>query len=55
MDNDKSALKAAMLSAISEELDLWLVKESNIEDSYECDNEFLKPLAASIASYSPKV
>ena len=30
MDNDKSKLKAAMLSAISNELDSCLAKESNI-------------------------
>ena len=42
MNNEKSALKSAMLTAISDELDLWLAKESNIGDSYECENEFLK-------------
>jgi hypothetical protein len=39
---DKSTLKSTILSAISEELDLWLDKESNIEDGYEYENEFMK-------------
>ena len=42
MDNDKSALKSAMLSAISDDLDLWLAKEINIGNSYEYESEFLK-------------
>ena len=42
MNNDKSALKSSMLSALSDELDLWLSKESNIGNSYESENEFLK-------------
>ena len=39
---DKSALKSAMLSAISEELDLWLEQENTINDGYEYENEFMK-------------
>ena len=35
-------LKTAMLSAISEELDLWLDKASSIKDGYEYENEFMK-------------
>jgi hypothetical protein len=42
MNNEKSALKSAMLTAISDELDLWLAKESNIGNSYDYENEFLK-------------
>ena len=30
------------MSAISEELDLWLSKEFSITDGYEYENEFLK-------------
>jgi hypothetical protein len=39
---DKTMLKAAMLSAISGELDLWLDKESSIKDGYEYEDEFIK-------------
>jgi hypothetical protein len=39
---DKSMQKTAMLSAISEELDLWLDKESGIQDGYDYENEFMK-------------
>ena len=35
-------LKTAMLSAISEELDLWLDKEARIQDGYEYESEFMK-------------
>ena len=42
MDKDKLELKSSKLSAISDELDLWLAKESNIGNSYEYENEFLK-------------
>jgi hypothetical protein len=38
---DKSALKTAMLSAISEELDLWIDKESGITDGYQYESEFI--------------
>jgi len=31
-----------MLSAISEELDLWLDKESTITDGYQYEDEFMK-------------
>ena len=37
---DKSTLKSIMLSAISEELDLWLDKESTITDGYQYEDEF---------------
>ena len=39
---EKSALKSIMLSAISEELDLWLDKNNTITDGYEYENEFIK-------------
>ena len=39
---DKVALKQSIMSAISEELDLWLSKESTINDGYEYEDEFLK-------------
>jgi hypothetical protein len=39
---DKSTLKSAMLSAISEELDLWIDKESSITDGYQYESEFIK-------------
>jgi hypothetical protein len=39
---DKSAIKSVILSAISEELDLWLDKESSISDGYEYEDEFMK-------------
>jgi len=39
---DKSTLKNAMLSAISEELDLWLDKEKVITDGYEYEDEFMQ-------------
>jgi hypothetical protein len=39
---DKSTLKIAMLSAISEEIDLWLDKETGINDGYEYESEFIK-------------
>ncbi len=32
---DKASIKSSMLSAISEELDLWLEKESSINDVYQ--------------------
>lgn len=38
---DKASLKSLMLSAISEELDLWLDKESSIKDGYEYETEFM--------------
>ena len=38
---DKSTLKADILSAISEELDLWLDKENSIKDGYEYETEFI--------------
>ena len=34
--------KEAILSAISEELDMWLSKESSITDGYEYETEFMK-------------
>ena len=39
---DKATLKKDILSAISEELDLWLDKESEIQDGYEYESEFMK-------------
>ena len=39
---DTTAIKTAMLSAISEELDLWLYKEKEIKDGYEYESEFMK-------------
>jgi hypothetical protein len=39
---DKAAIKQSIMSAISEELDLWLSKESSIDDGYEYEHEFLK-------------
>jgi len=39
---DKSTLKDVMLSAISEELDLWLAKENMITDGYEYESEFMQ-------------
>jgi len=39
---DKAMQKTAILSAISEELDLWLDKESSIADGYDYENEFMK-------------
>jgi len=39
---DKTIKKAAILSAISEELDLWLSKENKINDGYEYESEFMK-------------
>jgi hypothetical protein len=41
---DKSALKTAMLAAISEELDLWLEKEETINDGYEYESEFIQTM-----------
>jgi hypothetical protein len=38
---DQSAIKSAMLSAISEELDLWLDKANSITDGYEYESEFI--------------
>ena len=39
---DKATLKKDILSAISEELDLWLDKEGAIQDGYEYESEFMK-------------
>jgi hypothetical protein len=38
---DKTTIKTAILSAISEEIDLWLDKEENIKDGYEYESEFM--------------
>jgi len=38
---DKLAVKTAILSAISEELDLWLEKSESIKDGYEYETEFI--------------
>jgi len=39
---DKSTLKSIMLSTISEEIDLWLDKESTITDGHQYEDEFMK-------------
>ena len=39
---DKATMKAEIMSAISEEVDLWLDKEKNIKDGYEYEDEFMK-------------
>jgi len=39
---DKSTLKSMMLSAISEELDSWLDKETTITDGHQYEDEFMK-------------
>jgi hypothetical protein len=39
---DKGTIKAAIMSAISEEVDLWLDKEGSIKDGYEYEDEFMK-------------
>jgi len=38
---EQSAKKMAILSAISEEVDLWLSKEGSIEDGYTYESEFI--------------
>ncbi|MDR1023216.1 MAG: hypothetical protein LBL94_08110 [Prevotellaceae bacterium] len=38
---DKLSIKTAMLSALSEEIDLWLDKESSIQDGYSYETEFI--------------
>jgi len=38
---EQSAKKMAILSAISEELDLWLSKEDSIKDGYTYESEFI--------------
>jgi hypothetical protein len=42
MHMDKAMVKAAMLAAISDEIDLWLDKEGGIKDGYEYEEEFMK-------------
>jgi hypothetical protein len=39
---DKTTLKKEILSAISEELDLWFAHESSIQDGYQYESEFMK-------------
>ena len=39
---DKATAKAAILAAISEEIDLWLDKEGGISDGYEYEGELMK-------------
>jgi hypothetical protein len=39
---DKAILKAAILSAISEELDLWIAKEGTIKDGYQYEEELMR-------------
>ena len=38
---DKTSMKAAIMSALSEEIDMWLDKESKITDGYEYEDEFM--------------
>jgi hypothetical protein len=38
---DTTAKKEAILSAISEELDLWLSAEGSIKDGYEYETKFI--------------
>ena len=38
---EQSAKKMAILSAISEEVDLWLSKEGSIKDGYTYESEFI--------------
>jgi hypothetical protein len=38
---DKLSVKASILSAISEEIDLWLDKSETIKDGYEYETEFM--------------
>jgi hypothetical protein len=39
---DTTGKKAEILSAISEELDLWLSKEGSIKDGYEYETKFIE-------------
>ena len=39
---NKSELKAAILEAVSAELDQWLDKQENIRSGYEYESEFMK-------------
>jgi hypothetical protein len=39
---DKATAKAAILAAISDEVDLWLDKEGGINDGYEYEDELIK-------------
>jgi hypothetical protein len=39
---DKSAAKAAIMSAVSEELDVWFDKIDTFEDGHEYETEFSK-------------
>ena len=58
---EKAAVKAAILSAISEEIDLWLDKSESIKDGYEYETEFINTtqkvnkimLSESIGKVSP--
>jgi hypothetical protein len=38
---DKTTMKTAIMSALSEEIDLWLEKEEMIKDGYEYEDEFI--------------
>ena len=38
---DKTSMKSAIMSALSEEIDMWLDKESKITDGYEYEDEFM--------------
>jgi hypothetical protein len=39
-EQDKAALKAAILSAVSEESDQWLAVESELKTGYEYEDRF---------------
>jgi hypothetical protein len=38
---DKLSIKTAMLSALSEEIDLWLDKKDSIQNGYDYETEFI--------------
>lgn len=39
---EQSRVKAAILSAISEELDVWLCEQANIQDGYEYEQRYIE-------------
>jgi hypothetical protein len=38
---EKTAIKAAILQSLSEELDIWLEKQEKITDGYEYEEQFM--------------
>ena len=38
---DKATMKASIMSALSEEIDLWLDKEGTIKVGYQYEDEFI--------------